>query len=122
MGNQKKIKAMKNGMEGWFSEFDWRVGNPEKHGWKKIGEADAIDGIPAKEFTLDKKEIEVVEIEDDDPAKDVVKEVVVEEKDYPSDDEIREYLNGLAEQGKIKKPHHATGQKKLRKLYDENTK
>ena len=116
-----KIKAVKDGKVFTFSQRAWKIGNHEKHGFKLIGEVEEAEKIPAEK--IETIEIKTVEIPDEE-TEVVVKEVVQEEvkEDYPSDDEIRKYLNGLADEGKIKRPHHALGTKKLRRLYDENKK
>lgn len=113
------VLAMKNGIEGWFNEYAWNIGKPEKHGWEKCGTIEDIDKIDVE--AVGTVEVIKTEIPNED-TKIVVENVEEEEKDYPTDDEIRVYLNGLADEGKIRRPHVATGQKKLRKYYDENTK
>lgn len=96
-----KIKAMKGGMVGYFSEMVWDIGNPEKHGWEKIGEVSDTVVVETEEVQI-KEEIKEVKIPTDDDL-------------YPDIDEIRAFLKD-----KGVKFHHATGIKKLKVLYDEN--
>ena len=110
------VLAMKGGGQKWFSDGLWDTGTPQRVGWQRLGDVDAIDEIETEKILIVETKI---------PDEKVTEEVIVEvaeAKDYPPDKEIREFLAGLAEQGKIKKVHHATGQKKLREVYDENTK
>ena len=121
---EKKIKQreglvlfMKGGGHKWFSKQVVEMGTPQRNGWVEVGNVDAIG-----EIETEKIEIQKVEIPDEDTKEDPEVDVKEESKEYPSDDEIREYLKGLADEGKIRKVHPKTGQAKLRKLYDENTK
>lgn len=115
MGKQKVIRAMKDGMEGTFSEMSWDIGNPEKEGWVRLGESDAIEAIAAEEVGAASKKIEVIDIEKDGDTKD--DSALEGEKDYPTDEEIKAFLTkeGI-------KFHKMLGTVKLRKKYDENTK
>ena len=94
---QKKILAMKGNLEGSFSPHAWRIGNMERHGWVRVGDA---------EEKVDVGDVEVIPIV---PQKE-------EDDKYPTDDEIRDFLK---EKGV--KFHPSTGTKKLKKLYDENS-
>ena len=95
------IKAMKGNMVGYFTEFDWVVGKPEKHGWRKIGEKDAIERIDVEETEQVKKEIRVVPI-DEKPKDEVVtegvndakSEVVKDEKPTEKTDVVEDYPCG----------------------------
>jgi len=119
----KKIKAMKGGGVKLFSKMTWDIAHPETQGWTKIGEVDGLAAIDAEEIstTIEKKEIEVVEIP---PEEEIVMEEVKElppeaQTDaslYPSDDEIKEFIKEKT--GKA--PHHMAKTKRLRELYDEN--
>ena len=119
---KKKTKqiviAMKGGMQKRFSKYLWDTGTPRKHGWVEVGNKDAI-----KEIKTEQVKIETVEIPKNEETTKISTEVENEEAaKEPTLDEMRAYLNGLAEQGKIKKPHPKTGEAKLKKLYDENYK
>jgi len=119
----KKIKAMKGGGVKLFSKMTWDIAHPETQGWTKIGEVDGLAAIDAEEIstTIEKKDIEVVEIP---PEEEIVMEEVKElppeaQTDaslYPSDDEIKEFIKEKT--GKA--PHHMAKTKRLRELYDEN--
>lgn len=98
-----KIKAMKGGRVGLFSEHAWRIGNPEKHGWEKVGEVSDAVMVETEEVVI-KEEIKEVTIPTDDDL-------------YPDKDEIKAFLK---EKGV--KFHHALGLKNLKQLYDENKK
>jgi hypothetical protein len=84
------FKAMKGNLVGTFTDHVWKLGNPEKHGWRKLGDKEAVK-------TIDIKPIVVTEIED-----------------YPSDEEIREVLTDAGV-----KVHPKLGQKKLREKYHD---
>ena len=110
---ETRIKAMKGGLEKYFSEMTWKIGKLEKMGWVKVGMMS--DGVK-----VETEKIEIVEIPKEKIKKTDIptEEIKVDEiKEYPTDDKIKEFLN---EKGV--KFHHATGTKKLRGLYDANTK
>jgi len=118
------IKAMKGGLTGYFTPYSWKVGKPEKHGWRKIGVTSEAVMVEAEAIDLKKTEITVTEIpvdgepEKSDPIvrKEVVKEIETTDDDlYPTDDEIRAELT---EKGV--KFHPKLGTVKLRALYDAN--
>ena len=119
------VYAMKDGGRKVFSEYQWSTGVPQRVGWVECGKTDAIEEVETEQV-----EIQTVEIPNDEVVKETPEVEVKEEvKKEPTLEEMREYLNGLAEQGKIKgtktpqtKPHHMTGETKLKALYDENTK
>lgn len=90
-----RIKAMKGGLEKYFSEMAWRIGNLEKMGWTKVG-------VISKAVEVEVEEIKVVEIPNDK---------------YPPNDEIKAWLKEHNVNF-----HHALGTEKLRRLYDANTK
>lgn len=122
MEKDKKIKAMKNGMVGLFTEQSWRLSNPEKYGWQRVGEGSEAEKIESEEIV--KEKIKVVSVEEpikEEHVREEIKKVDIDDKE-PTVEEMRAYLNGLAKKGKIKKPHHALGKEKLKALYDENTK
>ena len=98
-----KIKAMKGGVVGLFSEMAWKIGNPTKHGWEKVGEVSDAVMVETEEVQI-KEEIKEVPIPTDDDL-------------YPDKEEIKAFLK---EKGV--KFHHAEGEKKLRKRYDETKK
>ena len=98
----KRIKAMRDGVEGLFSQRAWDLGKMEKEGWIRVG-------VVSDAVKVDVEEIEIVDIPID-PEKEA-------DDIYPTDDEIRAFLK---EKGI--KFHHATGTKKLRGLFDENKK
>ena len=138
----KKIKAMKGGGVKLFSKMTWDIAHPETQGWTKIGEVDGLAAIDAEEIstTIEKKDIEVVEIQPEEISTTIEKkeievveippeeEIVMEEVKelppeaqtdaslYPSDDEIKEFIKEKT--GKA--PHHMAKTKRLRELYDEN--
>ena len=112
--NEGRVFAMKNGGLKVFSDLQWQSGIPQKVGWVECGNPNAI-----AEIETEKVDIETVEIPDDEVVKENTKKEKAEE---PSLDYVKQYLYGLADKGKIKKPHHATGEKKLRQLYHENYK
>jgi hypothetical protein len=103
------FKAMKGNLVGTFTDHVWRLSNPEKHGWRKLGDKEAVKTI----------EIEQVEIEASVERKPIVETdikpiVVTEIEDYPSDEEIREVLTDAGV-----KVHPKLGQKKLREKYHD---
>ena len=120
-----RVYAMKDGGMKCFSDFQWNSGVPQKVGWVECGKPDAIPEVETEQVEIQTVEIPKDEVVKETPEVEVEKEV----KKEPTLEEMREYLNGLAEQGKIKgtktpqtKPHHMTGEVKLKALYDENTK
>lgn len=103
-----RIKAMRDGVESYFSEMAWEIGNLERHGWMKVG-------VMSDAVKVESEEIVISEI----PSGDTTIVDTGSEADdiYPTDDEIRDFLK---EKGV--KFHHATGTKKLRRMFDENKK
>lgn len=90
------IKAMKGNMEAIFSLRAWEIGNPEKHGWIKIG-------VKSAAVDVDSEKIEIVEITDDSL--------------YPTDDEMKAELTVLGV-----KFSKNIGTVKLKARYDDNKK
>lgn len=124
--SKPKVKAVKDGKVYTFSQRAWEIGNHEKHGFKLIGEVEEKDKVKVDKVDLGEKvEVKTVEIPDEEVVEKVdvkVSEAEVK-KDYPTEAEMREYLKGLADEGKIPKPpHRLLGIEKLKKMYDENTK
>ena len=126
MMEKKKVKAVKDGKVYTFSAKAWQIGNHVLHGFKLIGELDEIDKIEVEEVGvkrndgIERKEIQTVEIPDEKVDKVDKKE---EGGEYPTEEEMRKYLKGLADEGAIKKPpHRLLGIDKLKKMYDENKK
>jgi len=102
MKEEAHIKAMRRGIQKIFSQNLWDTGVPAKNGWERLGDVKAIEKIETETVTV---------VETDPPS---------EEKIYPTKDEIWDYLKQLHKDGKLDKlPHHATGEKKLRKIFDE---
>ena len=107
--------AIKDGKHKYFSDRAWDIGNPTKYGWVELGNVEAIEEI----------KVEKIEIVETDPDADEKVDEKVEQKEqpkdvqkeYPTDEEIKKYLkdNNI-------KFHHMSGTKKLRAIYDDNTK
>jgi len=131
------VLAMKNGIEKWFNDYLWERLPAHKNGWQLVGTTEPIEEIAIEEIEIKEEPKEKEPPEEKDAIPIIKKEIPDEEikvtdkgvedkaegeKVYPSDDEIRDFLNELADKGKIKKPHHLAGTKKLRAIYDENTK
>lgn len=117
-----RIYAMKNGGRKCFSTYQWDTGIPQRMGWIECGNVEAMPKVETEQV-----EIQTVEIPKDEVVKETIE--VAEGEKEPTLEEMREYLEGLADEGKIKgtktpttKPHHMTGEKKLRALYHENKK
>ena len=132
MKSDGRVYAMKGGGRKLFSDYQWNTGIPQRVGWVECGKMDAIAEVETEEVEIEpveipkgeteKVEIETVKIPKDEVVKEAPKVADKAEGKEKSVEEIREYLNGLAEQGKIKKPHHMAGEKKLRGIYNEVTK
>lgn len=91
---------MKGSLEATFSDRAWEIGNPEKHGWVKVGvKSDAV----------------VVETEPIPIVDDV--EITTDEDLYPTDDEMRVELTKRGV-----KFHPNTGRVKLKIKYDDSKK
>jgi len=91
------IKAMKGNLEGNFSQRAWDLGNPEKHGWVKVG-------VKSEAATVESQKIDIVDVATDEDL-------------YPTDDEMRAELTA-----KGIKFHPKTGRTKLKIKYDESKK
>ena len=104
-----RIKAMKDGIEKYFSEMAWEIGKLQNRGWQKVGVMSDAVKVETEEIELSEIPTENVEIEGANEG--------VKTPEYPTDEEIKTFLkeNGV-------KFHHALGTKKLRELYDANTK
>lgn len=99
------IKAVKNGLEGVFTPLAWKLGKPERHGWRKVGIATEATKVDVQQVNIGEKEdIKVVEIPDEDAL-------------YPTDEEIRAELKEMGV-----KVHPNLGTEKLREKYDANKK
>ncbi len=80
------VLAMKGGGQKWFSDGLWDTGTPQRVGWQRLGDVDAIDEIETEKILIVETKI---------PDEKVTEEVIVEvaeAKDYPPDKEIREFL------------------------------
>lgn len=94
------IKAIKDGLEANFSDRAWKIGNPEKHGWVKMGVKS--DAVTVK--------VEPIPIVDD-------VEITTDEDLYPTDDEMKDELTK-----KGVKFHRNIGRAKLKIRYDDSKK
>ena len=124
----KRVKAMRNGKVKLFSQMTWDIAHPETQGWQKVGEMTDAIMVETEEIPIIKTDIEVVDVDGNltATATEVVAEPTQQEIDddlYPTNEEIRVYLNKLFDEGAIDKPpHHLAGTKKLRAMYDESSK
>ena len=105
-----RVKAMRGGIEKWFGEHAWKIGNLEKLGWVKVGvRSDAVE--------VEAEEIKISEIPDGDVETVDVGGTVADnaQVEYPSEEEMKAFLK---EKGVRFNP--SIGIDKLKERYDAN--